>query len=155
MKQFHLSLLFLALLFTGCSFDFVSTTPDGLWDEMKLSKKEMHFGPKGGTDTISVKNYSSWWFSSACDGDCTNNIYILPDTLETGYPDIHNINGGWWKGKILEDSPNKAVITVDSLETCESEECDQKTTSRKAVITMTAGDIFSSIIIYQEKNLVP
>jgi len=155
MKQFHLSLLFLALLFTGCSFDFVSTTPDGLWDEMKLSKKEMHFGPKGGTDTISVKNYSSWWFSSACDGDCTNNIYILPDTLETGYPDIHNINGGWWKGKILEDSPNKAVITVDSLETCESEECDKKTTSRKAVITMTAGDIFSSIIIYQEKNPVP
>lgn len=150
MKQFYLSLLFLALLFTGCSFDFVSTEPDGLWDEMKLSKKELHFGPEGGTDTVSVKNYNSWWFSSACDGDCADGTYILPENLETEYPDFHNINGGWWKGKILEDSPNKVVIIVDSLETCEPEEHEKKTTSRKAVITMTAGDIFSSIIIYQE-----
>ena len=150
MKPLHLSLLFLALVFTACSFDFVSTTPDGLWDEMKLNKKEIHFGTKGGTDTIFVKNYDSWWFSSACDGDCADNTYILPDTLESGYRDIHNINGGWWKGEILENSPNKAIITVNSLETCEPEECSKKATSRKAVITMTAGDIFSTIMIYQE-----
>ena len=150
MKKLHLGLLSLTLFFTACSFDFVTSTPDGLWDEMKLSKKELHFGPEGGTDTVSVKNYNSWWFSSACDGDCADGTYILPENLETEYPDFHNINGGWWKGKILKDSPNKAIITVNSLETCESEECDKKTTSRKAVITMTAGDIFSSIIIYQE-----
>ena len=67
MKTLHLSLLSLALLFTACSLDFVSSDPDGLWEKMKLSKNEVHFDHRGGTDTISVLNYSTWWFNSACD----------------------------------------------------------------------------------------
>ncbi|MBR3670287.1 MAG: hypothetical protein IKN70_09825, partial [Fibrobacter sp.] len=80
MKRLLLSLLPLTLFLTACSIDldFVSEEPDGDWEGMKLSKKEVHFDHKGGTDTITVKNYSSWWFNTACNERCADTNYILP-----------------------------------------------------------------------------
>ena len=150
MKTLHLSLLSLALLFTACSLDIVSSDPEGLWEEMKLSKKEVHFDHKGGTDTISVKNYSRWWFSSACDGECSDSNYILPDGPESENVGFNHITGGWWSAEVPKDSPNKIVITANAAETCLSEDCGKEVFPRKAIIIMTAGDIFESITIYQE-----
>ena len=150
MKPLHLGLLSLALIFTACSLDFVSSDPDGKWEEMKLSKKEVHFDLKGGTDTISVKNYKSWWISSACNEKCADTNYIIPGNLETEYPDNNNINGGWWSAEVPKNSPNKIVFKVNAAETCLSEDCGKEVFPRKAIITMTAGDIFKSITIYQE-----
>ena len=150
MKKIYCYLLFLALCFTACSLDLTSTEVDGKWEEMKLSKKEVHFEHKGGTDTIFVKNYSTWWFASACDGECTDGDHILPDGPETENVGFNHITGGWWSAEVLKDSPNKVVITVNGAETCLSEDCGKEVFPRKAIVTMTAGDIFKSFVIYQD-----
>jgi len=150
MKKIYCYLLFLALCFTACSLDLTSTEVDGKWEEMKLSKKEVHFEHKGGTDTIFVKNYSRWWFASACDGECTDGNHILPDGPETENVGFNHITGGWWSAEVLKDSPNKVVITVNGAETCLSEDCGKEVFPRKAIVTMTAGDIFKTFVIYQD-----
>ncbi|WP_297947826.1 hypothetical protein [uncultured Fibrobacter sp.] len=150
MKKIHLGLLSLSLFFTACSLDLSSTEADGKWEEMKLSKKEVHFEHKGGTDTISVKNYSSWWFASACNGECSDGNRILPTSIDTGAIDNRLISGGWWSAEVLKDSPNKVVVTVNGAETCLSEDCGKEVFPRKAIITMTAGDIFNNFVIYQD-----
>ena len=150
MKKKHLGLLSLSLLFTACSLDLTSTEADGKWEEMKLSKKEIHFDHKGGTDTISVKNYSSWWISSARNETSADTNYILPTSIDTGAIDYRLISGGWWSAEVLKDSPNKVVITVNGAETCLSEDCGKEVFPRKAIVTMTAGDIFKTFVIYQD-----
>lgn len=150
MKKFHLGLLSLSLCFTACSLDLSSTEADGKWDEMKLSKKEVHFDHKGGTDTITVKNYSSWWFNTACNERCADTNYILPTSIDTGAIDNRLIRGDWWSAEVLKSSPNKVAITVNAAETCLSEDCGKEVFPRKAIIIMTAGDIFGSIAVYQE-----
>lgn len=150
MKKLYCYLLFLSLCFTACSLDVAGSDPDGKWDEMKLSKKEVHFDHTGGTDTISVKNYSSWWFSSACNEECTDGNYILPDGPETENVGFNHITGGWWSAEVLKDSPNKVVITANGAETCLSEDCGKEVFPRKAIVTMTAGDIFKTFVIYQD-----
>jgi hypothetical protein len=150
MKKIYCYLLFLALCFTACSLDLTSTEVDGKWEEMKLSKKEVHFEHKGGTDTIFVKNYSTWWFASACDGECTDGNHILPDGPETENVGFNHITGGWWSAEVLKDSPNKVVITANDAETCLSEDCGKEVFPRKAIVTMTAGDIFKTFVIYQD-----
>ncbi|WP_295684936.1 hypothetical protein [uncultured Fibrobacter sp.] len=150
MKKIHLGLLSLSLFFTACSLDLSSTEADGKWEEMKLSKKEVHFEHKGGTDTISVKNYSSWWFASACNGECSDGNRILPTSIDRGAIDNRLISGGWWSAEVLKDSPNKVVVTVNGAETCLSEDCGKEVFPRKAIITMTAGDIFNNFVIYQD-----
>ena len=149
MKKLYCYLLFLSLCFTACSLDVAGSDPDGKWDEMKLSKKEVHFDHTGGTDTISVKNYSSWWFSSACNEECTDGNYILPDGPETENVGFNHITGGWWSAEVLKDSPNKIVITSGGALTCPVDDCDKEVYPKKAIINVTAGDIFSSITIYQ------
>lgn len=152
MKRLLLSLLPLTLFLTACSIDldFVSEEPDGDWEGMKLSKKEVHFDHKGGTDTITVKNYSSWWFNTACNERCADTNYILPTSIDTGAIDNRLISGDWWSAEVLKSSPNKVAITVNAAETCLSEDCGKEVFPRKAIIIMTAGDIFESITIYQE-----
>lgn len=150
MKKLYCYLLFLSLCFTACSLDVAGSDPDGKWDEMKLSKKEVHFDHKGGTDTIFVKNYSRWWFSSACNEECTDGNYILPDGPETENVGFNHITGGWWSAEVLKDSPNKVVITANGAETCLSEDCGKEVFPRKAIVTMTAGDIFKTFVIYQD-----
>lgn len=150
MKKIYCYLLFLALCFTACSLDLTSTEVDGKWEEMKLSKKEVHFEHKGGADTIFVKNYSRWWFASACDGECTDGDHILPDGPETENVGFNHITGGWWSAEVLKDSPNKVVITMNGAETCLSEDCGKEVFPRKAIVTMTAGDIFKTFVIYQD-----
>ena len=150
MKKIYCYLLFLALCFTACSLDLSSTEADGKWEEMKLSKKEVHFEHTGGSDTISVKNYSSWWISSARNETSADTNYILPTSIDTGAIDNRLISGGWWSAEVLKDSPNKVVVTVNGAETCLSEDCGKEVFPRKAIITMTAGDIFESITIYQK-----
>ena len=150
MKKIYCYLLFLALCFTACSLDLSSTEADGKWEEMKLSKKEVHFEHTGGSDTISVKNYSSWWISSARNETSADTNYILPTSIDTGAIDNRFISGGWWSAEVLKDSPNKVVVTVNGAETCLSEDCGKEVFPRKAIITMTAGDIFESITIYQK-----
>ena len=150
MKKLYCYLLFLSLCFTACSLDVAGSDPDGKWDEMKLSKKEVHFDHKGGTDTITVKNYSSWWFSSACNEECTDGNYILPNGPETENVGFNHITGGWWSAEVLKDSPNKVVITANGAETCLSEDCGKEVFPRKAIVTMTAGDIFKTFVIYQD-----
>lgn len=150
MKKIYCYLLFLALCFTACSLDLTSTEVDGKWEEMKLSKKEVHFEHKGGADTIFVKNYSTWWFASACNGECTDGDHILPDGPETENVGFNHITGGWWSAEVLKDSPNKVVITVNGAETCLSEDCGKEVFPRKAIVTMTAGDIFKTFVIYQD-----
>ena len=150
MKKIYCYLLFLALCFTACSLDLTSTEVDGKWEEMKLSKKEVHFEHKGGTDTIFVKNYSRWWFASACDGECTDGNHILPDGPETENVGFNHITGGWWSAEVLKDSPNKVVITANGAEICLSEDCGKEVFPRKAIVTMTAGDIFKTFVIYQD-----
>lgn len=150
MKKLYCYLLFLSLCFTACSLDVAGSDPDGKWDEMKLSKKEVHFDHTGGTDTISVKNYSSWWFSSACNEECTDGNYILPDGPETENVGFNHITGGWWSAEVLKDSPNKVVITANGAEICLSEDCGKEVFPRKAIVTMTAGDIFKTFVIYQD-----
>lgn len=150
MKKLYCYLLFLSLCFTACSLDVAGSDPDGKWDEMKLSKKEVHFDHTGGTDTISVKNYSTWWFASACNEECTDGNYILPDGPETENVGFNHITGGWWSAEVLKDSPNKVVITANGAETCLSEDCGKEVFPRKAIVTMTAGDIFKTFVIYQD-----
>jgi hypothetical protein len=150
MKKIYCYLLFLALCFTACSLDLSSTEADGKWEEMKLSKKEVHFEHTGGSDTISVKNYSSWWFASACNGECSDGNRILPSSSEAEIIDNKLINGSWWSAEVLKDSPNKIAIKVDAAVECLSEDCGKEVFPRKAIITMTAGDIFESITIYQK-----
>ncbi len=150
MKKIYCYLLFLALCFTACSLDLSSTEADGKWEEMKLSKKEVHFEHTGGTDTISVKNYSSWWISSARNETSADTNYILPTSIDTGAIDNRLISGGWWSAEVLKDSPNKVVVTVNGAETCLSEDCGKEVFPRKAIITMTAGDIFNNFVIYQD-----
>ena len=150
MKKIHLGLLSLSLCFTACSLDLASTEADGKWEEMKLSKKEVHFEHMGGTDTITVKNYSSWWFSSARNETSADTNYILPNSSETENASFYHISGDWWSAEVLKDSPNKVVVTVNAAETCLSEDCGKEVFPRKAIITMTAGDIFESFTVYQE-----
>ncbi|WP_295860943.1 hypothetical protein [uncultured Fibrobacter sp.] len=150
MKKIYCYLLFLSLCFTACSLDVAGSDPDGKWDEMKLSKKEVHFDHTGGTDTIFVKNYSRWWFSSACNEECTDGNYILPDGPETENVGFNHITGGWWSAEVLKDSPNKVVITANGAEICLSEDCGKEVFPRKAIVTMTAGDIFKTFVIYQD-----
>jgi len=152
MKVLRGYLLPLALIFAACSLDVSSSEKDGDWPEMELSQAEISFGLTGGTDTVSVKNYTSWWFSYACNDTCTGDNYILPDDYNTDYPGMRQINGGWWKADVLKDSPNKVVITVNGVETCLSEDCGKEDFPRKAIIGMTGGDIFASFTIYQQQD---
>ena len=152
MKGLQLCLLSLALFFTACSvdLDFVSEEADGNWAEMNLNKKEVHFDLKGGLETIYVKNYNSWWISSACNEKCADSNYILPVSLDSGLTNNRFISGGWWNAEVPMGKSNTLNITVNAAETCLSEDCGKEVFPRKAIIIMTAGDIFESITIHQE-----
>ncbi len=97
-----------------------------------------------------MKNYKSWWISSACIEQCADSHYILPSYDETGFINNRIINGGWWKAEVPVGRSNELDITVNAAETCLSEDCGKEVFPRKAIIIMTAGDIFESITIYQE-----
>lgn len=152
MKGLQLSLLFLALFFTACSvnLDIAGDEPDGNWAEMNLSSKEVHFDHKGGLETVYVRNYNSWWISSACNEKCADSNYILPVSLDSGLTNNRFISGGWWNAEVPKGKSSTLNITANAAETRLSEDCGKEVFPRKAIIIMTAGDIFESITIYQE-----
>ena len=80
----------------------------------------------------------------------TDGNRILPSSSEAEIIDNKLINGSWWSAEVLKDSPNKIAIKVDAAVECLSEDCGKEVFPRKAIITMTAGDIFESITIYQK-----
>ena len=124
-KLIALSLIALSLTTTSCVYE------DGAWDPMKLSKKEFVFPAEGGTDSIKVKNYSSWWISSVF---VNNNDYC---------DDYHSTKADWVEIVVPDDKRNWVFVTV----------CENTTDSlRNAYLHMTAGDIFKSIPITQNRK---
>lgn len=126
-KLIALSLIALSVTTTSC----VCKTDDGDWDPMKLSKNEIVFPAEGGTDSIKVTNYSSWWISSVQIG---KNYYC---------DDSHSTKADWMEIVVTNDKRNWVFVTV-SENTTDS--------LRKATLVMTAGDIFKDISITQNSK---
>lgn len=126
-KLIALSLIALSVTTTSC----VCKTDDGDWDPMKLSKNEIVFPAEGGTDSIKVTNYSSWWISSVQIG---KNYYC---------DDSHSTKADWMEIVVPNDKRNWVFVTV-SKNTTDS--------LRKATLVMTAGDIFKDISITQNSK---
>lgn len=126
-KLIALSLIALSVTTTSC----VCKTDDGDWDPMKLSKNEIVFPAEGGTDSIKVTNYSSWWISSVQIG---KNYYC---------DDSHSTKADWMEIVVPNDKRNWVFVTV-SENTTDS--------LRKATLVMTAGDIFKDISITQNSK---
>ena len=122
-KLIALSLIALSLTTTSC------VSED--WDPMKLSKKEFVFPAEGGTDSIKVKNYSSWWIEHAF---VDKNYYC---------DDFRSTKADWMEVVVPDDKRNWVFVTV-SENTTDS--------IRKAYLEMTAGDIFKSIPITQNSK---
>lgn len=104
---------------------------DGDWDPMKLSKNEFVFPAEGGTDSIKVTNYSSWWISSVQIG---NNHYCN---------DLHSTKADWVEIVVPDDKRNWVYVTVGENTT---------DSLRKTYLVMTAGDIFKDISITQNSK---
>ncbi len=126
-KLIALSLIALSVTTTSC----VCKTDDGDWDPMKLSKKEFVFPAEGGTDSIKVTNYSSWWISSVQIG---KNYYC---------DDSHSTKADWMEIVVPDDKRNWVYVTVGENTT---------DSLRKAYLVMTAGDIFKDISITQNSK---
>lgn len=126
-KLIALSLIALSVTTTSC----VCKTDDGDWDPMKLSKNEIVFPAEGGTDSIKVTNYSSWWISSVQIG---KNYYC---------DDSHSTKADWMEIVVPNDKRNWVYVTVGENTT---------DSLRKANLVMTAGDIFKSIPITQNSK---
>ena len=124
-KLIALSLIALSLTTTSC------VSEDGDWDPMKLSKKEFVFPAEGGTDSIKVNNYSSWWISYVF---VNNNHYC---------DDYHSTKADWVEIVVPDNKRNWVYVTV-SENTTDS--------IRKAYLVMTAGDIFKDIPITQNSK---
>ena len=118
----------------------------GDWDPMKLDRsKTLSFPSSGGVDTILVVNYSCWWISFGHEGLDGHNNYINP-VLPASSGDVITydiLEGGWYHAALEKVQSNTLVVTVDRNTTGEE---------RKAFIEMTAGDIFETLILVQEKN---
>ncbi len=125
-KLIALSLIALSLTTTSC------VSEEGDWDPMKLSKKEFVFPAEDGTDSIKVKNYSSWWIEYAH----VDNYYYFKNHTNT-------IEADWMEIVVPDDRRNWVYVTV-SENTTDS--------IRKAYLEMTAGDIFKSIPITQNSK---
>ena len=104
---------------------------DGDWDPMKLSKNEFVFPAEGGTDSIKVTNYSSWWIEHAY---VDNNYYS---------DDFRSTKADWMEIVVPDDKRNWVYVTVGENTT---------DSLRKANLVMTAGDIFKSIPITQNSK---
>jgi len=101
---------------------------DGDWDSMKLSKNEFVFSAEGGTDSIKVTNYSSWWISS---------VFV------NNSDDFRSTKADWMEIVVPDDKRNWVYVTVGENTT---------DSLRKATLVMTAGDIFKSIPITQNSK---
>ena len=126
-KKIAISLIALFATAISCTKE----SKDGDWDPMKLSKKEFVFPAEGGTDSIKVKNYNSWWISSVF----VNNIHYCDDFRST--------KADWMEVVVPDDKRNWVFVTV-SENTTDS--------IRKAYLGMTAGDIFDEIKITQNSK---
>ena len=124
-KKIAISLIALFATAISC------TSKDGDWDPMKLSKKEFVFPAEGGTDSIKVKNYSSWWIDYAY---VDKNYY---------HDDYRSTKADWMEVVVPDDKRNWVFVTV-SENTTDS--------LRKAYLHMTVGDTFKEIPITQNSK---
>jgi len=126
-KKTAISLIALLATTISCTKE----SKDGDWEQMKLSKNEIVIPAEGGTDSIKVKNYSSWWISSV---QLYKNYYC---------DDYHSTKADWMEIVVPDDKRNWVYVTV----------CENTTDSlRKANLVMTAGDIFTDISIIQNSK---
>ncbi|MBR3568386.1 MAG: BACON domain-containing protein [Salinivirgaceae bacterium] len=123
-KKIAISLIALFATAISCTKE----SKDGDWDPMKLSKNEIVFPAEGGTDSIKVKNYSSWWISS---------VFV------NNSDDFRSTKADWMEVVVPNDKRNWVFVTV-SENTTDS--------IRQAYLEMTAGDIFKSIPITQNSK---
>ena len=123
-KKIAISLIALFATAISCTKE----SKDGDWDPMKLSKNEIVFPAEGGTDSIKVKNYSSWWISS---------VFV------NNSDDFRSTKADWMEIVVPDDKRNWVYVTVGENTT---------DSLRKATLVMTAGDIFKSIPITQNSK---
>ena len=132
-----------ALLALVASFVMVSCDKaDGDWPAIKVNKERASFSKDGGKETIKVKNYDSWWISSACDktAQTEEQAHISPTYVEGEDGQNQQVLEGGWFGVVLENKTS-AVIMVSANDTG---------APRQAALEMTVGDAFKTITIYQE-----
>lgn len=137
MKKNFVLLAFIASL---VSISCEKQIPDGVWDPIEVNKETLNFPKEGGVDSVYSQNYTSWWISSGYQGESYN--HIEPTTIkgEDGKT-YQQIDGEWFKVTVLRPHSNTAVVWVKKNDT---------DSTRQAGFSMTVGDSFKYISIYQE-----
>mgnify|MGYP002626830638 CR=1 FL=1 len=145
-----LSLLLVLISLVSCEDLF--TTKDGDWPPIKVDKSRLSFTPEGGSETVTLKNYSSWWIYGAHEGAYQdengawryeNYIYPTPEN-EDDLDAWFSIDGGWYHASVPDRGRSKSLIVTVNANYSREE--------RKAFIEMECGDAFTSISISQEAS---
>jgi len=147
-------LFFVIALFTlsACEDNFLHEK-DGDWDEMKWEKTSYHTireeGQKttyyrvpaeGATFIFKCKNYKGIWLSD-CAFEQNGKIWHSYETLDTGEQiDFHHYQNDW-----CEVTAEENTLTITFFA--------NTSTSRKASIGVTAGDIFDTFMFWQDTAL--
>lgn len=113
----------------------------GGWDSMKLDKSnKLVFANEGGEYTISVTNYTSWWISGGYNIKRDEDGTVTQDFISPASP--NSLDADWFHAIVPDKgNSNEVIVTVDA---------NSSGQIREAIIEMTAGDIFCSLLISQQ-----
>jgi len=102
------------------------------WERIKTNETKLTLSVNGGTDSVWTTNYARWWISEIELTDIDS--LITPDPNESN----DHVNADWL---VLDNNQNKLYIHSEPNTT---------QSRRKAIVTMTVGDVFKNIHIIQE-----
>lgn len=109
---------------------------------MKLDKPKLKFTSEGGVDTVTVKNYTSWWISVGYNLKRDENGIGTQDGNYYHPTRFDFLDAEWFQALVPDNGKsNQVIVTVDA---------NTLGKPREAVLEMTAGDIFGTILIYQQ-----
>ncbi|MBP5488526.1 MAG: BACON domain-containing protein [Bacteroidales bacterium] len=115
---------------------------EGNWDAMKLDKPKLEFTAEGGVDTVTVKNYTSWWVSGGYNLKRDENGIGTQDGKYYHPTRFVFLDAEWFQALVPDNGKsNQVIVTVDA---------NTLGKPREAILEMTGGDIFSHILIYQQ-----
>ncbi|MBO4605832.1 MAG: BACON domain-containing protein [Bacteroidales bacterium] len=115
---------------------------EGNWESMKLDKPKLEFTSEGGVDTVTVKNYTSWWISVGYNLKRDENGIGTQDGKYYHPTRFDFLDAEWFQALVPDNGKSNQVIVTVGANTLGK--------PREAVLEMTAGDIFGTILIYQQ-----
>ncbi|MBR1407226.1 MAG: BACON domain-containing protein [Bacteroidales bacterium] len=128
----------LALAVVACDPEVL----DGDWDPIQTDQEQLTFGQAGGTQTVRMTNYKSWWLCEAYDTVAWSETdgWQYQGLVYPEEGTVYHIAGAWYEAVIPEGARNTLTVTAQP---------NPGTAPREAHVTLTVGDAFKTITLYQ------